>query len=72
MKTYLLVKLKEEIRVNGGCSPDDPEFAYVVGDCLKSTGEYFVDKKEALKKAKEKTLKNLEKEAFGVIKIDMP
>jgi hypothetical protein len=72
MKTYLLVKLKEEIRVSGGCSPDDPEFAYVVGDCLKSTGKYFVNKEEALKEAKTKTLKNQETEAFGVIKIDMP
>lgn len=72
MKTYLLVKLKEEIRVSGGCSPDDPEFDYVVGDCLKSTGKYFGNKEEALKEAKTKTLKNQEKEAFGVIKIYMP
>ena len=71
MKTYLVIKIKEEKRFSGGCSPDDPEFSYFVGDCLKSTGEFFEVKDEALKKAKEMTLKNKEAEAFGVIKIDM-
>lgn len=72
MKQYLIVKIKKEIRVVGGCSPDDPEFDWVVGDCFENTGKYFLDKKQALKEAGIKNVKNPTQESYGVIKVDIP
>lgn len=72
MKKYLIVKVKKEMRIVGGCSPDDPKFDWVVDNCFDNTGEYFLDKKTAIKNAKSKNSKKNQKESYGVIKIDIP